>query len=104
IGVGLDDQGRIDPAAMLAVLAGQGITRLLVEGGSAVATSLLAAGLVDRLAWFRAPGLMGGDGLPVVGSLGVEALAQMPRFRRDVQNQGIELLGDDVLESYVFQA
>jgi diaminohydroxyphosphoribosylaminopyrimidine deaminase/5-amino-6-(5-phosphoribosylamino)uracil reductase len=60
--------------------------------------------LVDRLAWFRAPGLMGGDGLPVVGSLGVEALAQMPRFRRDVQNQGIELLGDDVLESYVFQA
>lgn len=99
-GVALDAEGRIDLAAMLRVLAGQGITRLLVEGGSAVATSFLSARLVDHLAWFRAPGLMGGDGLAVVAALGVEALAQMPRFHR----QSIEVLGDDVLESYVFQA
>ena len=89
--------GRIEPAAALQCLAERGITRLLVEGGSAVATAFLAAGLVDSLAWFRTPGLMGGDGLPVFGALGLTVLDHMPRFQR----QGIENLGDDVLESYV---
>ncbi len=93
----LAGNGRIDLAAALESLAGRGITRLLVEGGSAVATAFLAAGLVDNLAWFRAPSLIGGDGLPVFGALGLAVLEQMPRFQR----QGIENLGDDVLESYV---
>jgi diaminohydroxyphosphoribosylaminopyrimidine deaminase/5-amino-6-(5-phosphoribosylamino)uracil reductase len=93
----LNSDGRIDLAAALETLAGRGITRLLVEGGSAVGTAFLAAGLVDNLAWFRAPSLIGGDGLPVFGALGLTVLAHIPRFQR----QGIESLGDDVLESYV---
>jgi diaminohydroxyphosphoribosylaminopyrimidine deaminase/5-amino-6-(5-phosphoribosylamino)uracil reductase len=97
ITVPLGADGRIDLVAALQSLAGRGITRLLVEGGSAVATAFLAAGLVDNLAWFRAPSLIGGDGLPVFGALGLTVLAHMPRFQR----QGIESLGDDVLESYV---
>ena len=96
----LDDQDQINLSAALQALADRGITRLLVEGGSAVATAFLRAGLVDRLAWFRAAGLIGGDGLAVIGELGLTALAEMPRFRRE----GIEALGDDVLESYVHQA
>jgi diaminohydroxyphosphoribosylaminopyrimidine deaminase / 5-amino-6-(5-phosphoribosylamino)uracil reductase len=92
--------GRVDPAAAMAALAARGITRLLVEGGSAVGTAFLAAGLVDRLAWFRAPGVIGGDGLPVFSTLNLAELENMRRFRR----QGIEVLGDDVLESYVHQA
>ena len=46
--------GRIDLAAALAALAGEGITSVLVEGGGAVAASLLRARLVDRLVWYRA--------------------------------------------------
>ena len=43
-------------------LAERGITRVLVEGGGELAAALLRAGLVDRLAWFRAAAIMGGDG------------------------------------------
>ena len=96
----LDGQGRIALAPALQALAQRGITRLLVEGGSGIATAFLAAGLVDRLAWFRAPNVIGGDGLPVFGNLDLKMLGNMPRFRR----QGFETLGDDILESYVYQA
>jgi diaminohydroxyphosphoribosylaminopyrimidine deaminase/5-amino-6-(5-phosphoribosylamino)uracil reductase len=93
----LGGDGRVALSSALEALADRGLTRLLVDGGSAVATAFLAAGLVDRLAWFRAGGVMGGDGLPVFGPLGLAALAEMSRFAR----QGIEVLGDDVLESYL---
>ncbi len=96
----LDGQGRIDPRGALEALAERGITRVLLEGGSGVATAFLAAEVVNYLAWFRAPGLIGDDGLAVVGALRVAGLANMPRFQR----QGIEALGDDVLESYVYRA
>src|SRR5581483_10336670 len=47
--------GRIDVAAALQALGARGLTRLLVEGGGTLAAALLAAGLVDRLVWLRAP-------------------------------------------------
>ncbi len=64
-------------------MARRGITRVLVEGGGQLAAALLRADLVDRIAWFHAPGVIGGDGFPGVQAFGVEALAQMPRFVRD---------------------
>jgi len=42
------------------------MTRILVEGGAKIAASLLRADLVDRIAWFHAPSVMGGDGWPAV--------------------------------------
>ena len=98
--VGLDKAGRIDLVEALDILAQRGITRLLVEGGSAVATAFLAAGLTDRLAWFRAGGVIGGAGMADFGELGISNLSQMPKFKR----HSVEVLGDDVLESYVHQA
>jgi diaminohydroxyphosphoribosylaminopyrimidine deaminase / 5-amino-6-(5-phosphoribosylamino)uracil reductase len=38
--------------------------------------------LVDRIAWFHAPAVMGGDGWPAAQAFGVETLAAMPRFLR----------------------
>ncbi|MFC7734296.1 bifunctional diaminohydroxyphosphoribosylaminopyrimidine deaminase/5-amino-6-(5-phosphoribosylamino)uracil reductase RibD [Roseomonas sp. GCM10028921] len=73
--------GGLEAEALLRALAARGITRLMVEGGAMLAASLLRAGLVDRLALFTAPALMGGDGLPGLASLGVDALAGMPRLR-----------------------
>jgi diaminohydroxyphosphoribosylaminopyrimidine deaminase/5-amino-6-(5-phosphoribosylamino)uracil reductase len=77
-------------------LGQRGLTRVLVEGGSSVAAGLLRLGLVDRLAWFRAPRVMGGDGLPAIAGFGLEELAQAPAF---VLIDRVRL-GDDVLETY----
>lgn len=74
--------GEIDLTAALAELGARGLTRLLVEGGAHLSAALLKAGLVDRIAWFRAPLLLGGDGIPAVVAFGVDRLAQAPGFRR----------------------
>lgn len=88
--------GHIDPGGMAAVLAGQGLTRVLVEGGGVLARSMLAAGLIDRVVWFHAPMIIGGGGRPAVAGGGVEGLAAAFRFvRREVRP-----VGDDVMEVY----
>ena len=72
----------VDLAAGLQALAGRGMTRVLAEGGAGLAAALLRADLVDRIAWFHAPAVIGGDGLAAVAGWGVETLAAMRRFRR----------------------
>ena len=72
----------LDLAALLATLAQRGITRVMAEGGAGIAAGLLRAGLVDRLVWFHAPGVIGGDGLPALQALPLVSLSAMPRFRR----------------------
>ncbi len=86
----------VDLTQGMRALAEAGITRLLVEGGGQVAAALLRANLVDQIAWFHAPAVMGGDGWPGVQAFGVEKLAQMPRFTR----HRVTLLGDDMLSEY----
>jgi diaminohydroxyphosphoribosylaminopyrimidine deaminase/5-amino-6-(5-phosphoribosylamino)uracil reductase len=88
VGVGLGDA--------LALLARAGITRLLAEGGATLAAALLRADLVDELAWFHAPSVIGGDGLPAAQGFGITELAAMPRFK-PVRRQE---WGDDVLSLY----
>jgi len=83
----------VDIQDALAALGAAGLTRVLVEGGASVAASLLRAGLVDRIAWFHAPAVMGGDGLPGVQPFGVAALDGMPRFRATA----VSVLGADLL-------
>lgn len=78
-------------------LAGQGLTRILVEGGATLATAFLEADLVDRIYWFRAPLVIGGDGMSGVGPLDVDRLGQALGFRMGDRRE----LGNDVLELYV---
>ncbi len=94
--VGRDPQGRLDLLAALEALCGLGLTRILVEGGGLLAASLLQAGLVDKLYWFRAPRLIGAEGRPAVGELDLKALAEAPSFAL----QSSEILGGDLLETY----
>ena len=48
-------------------LAEKGITRLLIEAGAGLSTAFLQSGLVDRMYWFRAPLVIGNDGLAAFG-------------------------------------
>ena len=77
-------------------LGRRGLTRVLVEGGGRLAAALLRSGLVDRLAWFRAPRLIGGDGLPAVAAFGVDSLSTAPGFAR----LAALAVGPDLLETY----
>jgi len=84
-------QGRFSVQALLAELAGREVQSVLVEGGAAVHGAFLEAGLVDRVALFFAPRLLGG-GLGMATGPGrplAEALRLgPPRLRR---------IGEDVL-------
>lgn len=80
--------GGVDLHATLGVLAKEGVTSLLVEGGATVYTRMLRARLVDRIAIFVAPRLLGADAPAVV-----DALAPGVRLA-DV---AVRRLGDDVL-------
>jgi diaminohydroxyphosphoribosylaminopyrimidine deaminase/5-amino-6-(5-phosphoribosylamino)uracil reductase len=88
--------GGVDAAEALLQLSADGVTRVLVEGGGKLAASLIQSGLVDRLEWFRAPMVLGGDGLPSVAALALSRLAEAPRFTRVALRE----LGPDVWESY----
>ncbi|WP_173981893.1 bifunctional diaminohydroxyphosphoribosylaminopyrimidine deaminase/5-amino-6-(5-phosphoribosylamino)uracil reductase RibD [Magnetospirillum sp. SS-4] len=89
-------EGSIDLTQAMEALGESGVTRVLVEGGAHLAAALLRADLVDRLIWFRAPRLMGGDGLPAAVAFGIDHLSQTPRFER----VEIRPVGDDLMEVY----
>jgi diaminohydroxyphosphoribosylaminopyrimidine deaminase / 5-amino-6-(5-phosphoribosylamino)uracil reductase len=73
-------RGRVDLRRALRRLAREGLTELLVEGGGGLAAALLAAELVDEVHWFSAPRLLGSDGRPALGPLGVRRLARAPEL------------------------
>ena len=68
------------------------VMHLLCEGGGELSGALIRAGLVDEFMIFMAPSLLGGTGIPMVGSDGW-ALADMPR----VQFETVEKCGEDIL-------
>ena len=89
-----DAQGRMDLTAGLRRLGEAGLTRLLVDGGGVLAAALLKADLVDRIHWFRAPAVMGGDGLPAIAALGAEDPGEAPRFSLHARREA----GGDIWE------
>ncbi len=86
----------VDLLAAMKLLAREGLTRILAEGGAALAAGLLRSNLVDRLAWFHAPAVMGADGWPAAQGFGVTKLHAMPRFVPVAQRR----FGDDLLSTY----
>ncbi len=97
IPIAADSAGLPDPVRAMAELADRGLTRVLVEGGATLTASLLRAHMVDRLEWFRAARIIGGDGTEAVAAFGVDALSQTAAFDR----VHVRRLGDDVQESYI---
>lgn len=82
---------------LLVELGRRGITSLLVEGGARVNGSFIENNLVDKVYWFLAPKLIGGDQAPgALGGRGLSALSEAPviedismhRFGADICIEG----------------
>jgi len=83
--------GRAALAAVLRQLATRGVQSLLVEGGSQIHGAFVAAGLVDSLALFLAPRLVG-SGVPVVEGPGLDW-----RKPATLGPLSVRALGEDIL-------
>lgn len=87
---------QLDPQDILQQLGGHGITRVFCEGGGALAASLIEADLVDELVGFTAGLVIGAEGLPNIGALGLETLAAAQRYSL----KSVSRMGPDVCHSW----
>ena len=91
--------GLIDMDALMDRLGAMQLASVLVEGGSRVLASALKAGIVDKVFFFYAPKILGGDdGVPICSGPGAELMNQSIA----VSDIGIRRFGDDVMiEGYI---
>jgi diaminohydroxyphosphoribosylaminopyrimidine deaminase/5-amino-6-(5-phosphoribosylamino)uracil reductase len=88
------EHGLVDLSLALEKLAERGINSILLEGGSRLNGSMLDRGLIDRVAGFVAPILVGGqEAVSPIGGFGVDCVGDALRLR-DV---GWSTLGPDLL-------
>jgi len=89
--------GLIDLEVLMIRLGASGITSLLIEGGSRVIASALSAGIVEKVFFFFAPKILGGnDGVPICKGQGADSMENcipvkdinVRRFGNDVMIQG----------------
>jgi len=89
--------GRVSLVKAMALLWEEGVDGVLLEGGPRLAAAFLERGLVDKLALFLAPKLLG-EGRGLLEGFRVERMAEALRLRLHRR----EWLGDDLwLEAYV---
>jgi len=93
---------RIDLVALMQKLGALEISSLLVEGGSRVLASAFKAGIVDKVQFFYAPKVLGGDdGVPICSGPGPELMNQSIPIKEIT----VQRFDDDVLiEGYVEKA
>ena len=89
----------IDMNALMEQLGAMELTSLLIEGGSRVLASAFNRAVVDKVFFFYAPKILGGDdGVPICSGPGAELMDECIGIR-DI---AVHRLGDDVLiEGYV---
>ena len=96
IPVAHDEAGRVSLPAMLERLGGEGINRLMVEGGAHLARAFVEGGFVDEAAIFTAPEkTLGPGGLEALAGLPLAVLTDAP-----FSLAGETPLGADVLRVY----
>lgn len=86
----------LDLVATLHALSERGISRLMVEGGSRVASSFVASGLADEIWLLRGPDPIGEGGIAALDALPLSTITQSPAFRV----RASETLGNDTLTVY----
>ena len=89
----------IDMKALMDRLGAMEITSLLIEGGSRVLASAFNDHIVDKVFFFYAPKILGGDdGIPICSGPGVEQMSEC----HSIHDVAVQKFGDDVLiEGYI---
>ncbi len=91
--VGLPRSSRgLDLKRLMRELARRGVCRVMFEGGAHLAASALAAGIIDRVAFFLAPKILG-SGMPAVDGLSAATM----RRALPVAATTAQAVGDDWL-------
>ena len=90
---------QVEIPALMQALGDQGLTRVFCEGGGELAASLLSADVVDRLDLHMGGVVIGAEGRPALGALGLDRLSEAPRFVLKSVRQS----GDDVVQSWTRQ-
>jgi diaminohydroxyphosphoribosylaminopyrimidine deaminase/5-amino-6-(5-phosphoribosylamino)uracil reductase len=84
---------RLELSSVLEELGRRSIQSVLVEGGPILAGLLLDAGLVDKITFFIAPMIIGGQDAPsAIGGDGAERIADA----RQIENVSVERRGPDI--------
>jgi riboflavin-specific deaminase-like protein len=78
-----NDEGRIEPAAIVAALFARGMRRILIEGGADTVSRFIDAGCIDRLHVMVAPMIIG-SGKPCLDLAPIRALEKALRPPADV--------------------
>ena len=87
-------KNRINLRDLLGKLAKEGILYVLIEGGSGVLTSAFNENLVDEVAFFYAPILIGGENAPTLfGGKGIEQI----KNSLQIKNIDIQRFDDNIL-------
>ncbi len=91
--------GKVDLLALARQLAARGVLSVLIEAGGRLAAAALAAGIVDKVLFFIAPMIVGGESAPTaVEGKGTARLADAFRLER----LSVRRLGRDTLiEGYL---
>lgn len=87
--------GRISFAPVLKKLAQMGLLSVMIEGGATMASWALKEDIVDKILFFYAPKLIGGEGRGMIGGLGIRKMSQV----RSIKNIEIKRFGTDFLVS-----
>jgi diaminohydroxyphosphoribosylaminopyrimidine deaminase/5-amino-6-(5-phosphoribosylamino)uracil reductase len=83
----------VDLRKALARLGAEGVTGLIVEGGTRTLTAFHDAGLIDRWAIVLAPKLLGGEGArPILGGAGAPLARAKPLSEVTASALGPDLL------------
>lgn len=91
--------GRIDLKQLSVALGDMGVTSILMEGGGGLIGSALRSGIVDKIHFFYAPKILGGDdGVPICRGEGPDLMGNCVPIK-DVQ---VHRIGPDIMvEGYV---
>jgi len=89
-----DRDGYVDLTEVMRKAGQEGITSILIEGGSKVATSALKARVVDKLMIFIAPKMIG-RGTDAIGDLGIARIGEAI----ELEDVKLRRIGEDVLYS-----
>jgi diaminohydroxyphosphoribosylaminopyrimidine deaminase / 5-amino-6-(5-phosphoribosylamino)uracil reductase len=83
---------------LLKKLARSGVVNVMIEGGAAIAASAIKEKIVDKVVFFYAPKILGGDGLVMLDALGIRRMRQsIPVKRLQVRKSG----GDLIVSGYL---